>query len=107
MKTYKISGHTNGYIASRDINFNGKCDIDFETGLTLKEAQEKLLDFFNEDYGTYFKNWGLARAHYPYNTTRFADGTYGYDCDSGYYGIVEEHPEEYLITPDGEVIEHE
>ena len=24
MKTYKITGKTNGYIAKRDINFNGK-----------------------------------------------------------------------------------
>lgn len=94
MKTYKVCGHTNGYIASRDIHFNGKCDIDIETGLSLKEARQKLLDFFNADYETYFRNWGLARAHYPYQTTRFADGTYGYEYDSRSYGIVEENENE-------------
>lgn len=101
-KTYKICGHTNGYIASRDIHFHGKCDVEFETGLTLKEAREKLLDWFNKDYGTYFPNWGLARANFPYNTTRFDDGTYCYDYDSRCYGISEE-----LITTEGEVIPHE
>ncbi len=94
MKTYKICGRTNGYIANRDILFNGKCDIDIETGLTLKEAQKKLLDFFNEDYGTYFPNWGLARCNYPFNTSSFEDGTRGYEYDSRNFGIVEENDEE-------------
>lgn len=90
MKTYKITGHTNGWIASRDVNFKNKCDINIETGLTLKEARQKLLEFFNSDYEKHFQNWGLVRANYPLNTTRFSDGTYSYDYDSRYYRIEEE-----------------
>ena len=44
MKTYRIIGKTNPYIAQRDIHFNGKPEVVFETGLTLKEAQSKLLE---------------------------------------------------------------
>ena len=94
MKTYKIIGQTNGYIAQRDIIFNGKTEIVIERGLTLKEAQKKLLDMFNEDYETYFRNWGLARCHYPFNTSTFEDGTRSYDYDSRGYGIVEETEED-------------
>lgn len=86
-QTYKIIGKTNGYIAQRDINFNGKTEIVIESGLTLKEAQDKLLDMFNEDYETYFRNWGLARMNYPYNTTTYEDGTRSYDYDSRMYEI--------------------
>lgn len=89
-KTYSIMGRTNGYIAARDINFNGKEEIVIDEGLSLKEAQEKLLDMFNEDYETYFRNWGLARSHYPYNTTTYKDGTRSYEYDSRYYYIAEE-----------------
>lgn len=44
-KNYKIVGRTNGWIASRDIHFNGKTEITIESNLTLREAQKKLLDF--------------------------------------------------------------
>ena len=40
---YKIIGRTNPYIAQRDIHFNGKVCIIIASGLTLKEAQQKLL----------------------------------------------------------------
>ena len=68
---YKIIGRTNPYIAQRDILFKGKVCIIMATGLTLKEAQQKLLQYFNEDYGTYFPNWGLARCNHPYVTTTY------------------------------------
>lgn len=48
--TYKISGSTNGYIASRDIHFNGRTTYDLATGLSKEEAIKKLEGFFNEDY---------------------------------------------------------
>lgn len=87
--TYKIIGRTNPYIAQRDIHFNGKTTITIESGLTLKEAQQKLLQFFNEDYGTYFSNWGLVRCNHQYATTTHEDGTRTYEYDSRYYSIEE------------------
>lgn len=85
--TYKIIGRTNPYIAQRDIHFNGKTTITIESGLTLKEAQQKLLQFFNEDYGTYFSNWGLVRCNHPFVTSSYKDGTRSYEYDSRYYSI--------------------
>lgn len=88
--TYKIIGKTNGWLASRDIHFNGKEVITIESGLTLREAQKKLIDFFNEDYDTCYKNWGLIRCNYPHNTSTLSDGTRCYDYDSRYYSIEKE-----------------
>ena len=88
--TYKIIGQTNHYIAQRDIHFNGKTTITLATGLTLKEAHQKLLEFFNEDYGTYFSNWGLARCNHQYATTTHEDGTRSYEYDSRKYSIEQE-----------------
>lgn len=90
MKTYKITGKTNGYIANRDINFKGNTYVTLVEGLTLREAQEKLLDMFNEDKNTNFKNWGLARCNYPWETSSFKDGTRSYEEDSRFYSIEEE-----------------
>lgn len=92
--TYKIIGHTNPYIAQRDIHFNGNTTITLATGLTLKEAQQKLLQFFNEDYGTYFSNWGLVRCNHPLWTSSYKDGTRSYEYDSRYYSI---EKEKYII----------
>lgn len=89
-KTYKIVGRTNGYIASRDINFNGKTEIVLEKNLSLKEAQAALLYFFNTDYDTCFANWGLARINHPLATSSHSDGTRSYEYDSRYYSIEEE-----------------
>lgn len=88
--TYKIIGHTNPYIAQRDIHFNGNTTITLATVLTLKEAQQKLLQFFNEDYGTYFSNWGLVRCNHPFVTSSYKDGTRSYEYDSRYYSIEKE-----------------
>lgn len=89
-KTYKIVARTNSYIAQRDINFKGKTEVTIESGLTLKEAHTKLLDMFNEDYETYFKNWGLARINKPYETATYKDGTRSYSYDSRTYDIEDE-----------------
>lgn len=88
--TYKIIGRTNPYIAQRDIHFNGNTTITIERGLTLKEAQQKLLQFFNEDYETYFSNWGLVRCNHPFVTSSYKDGTRSYEYDSRYYSIEKE-----------------
>ena len=48
-KKYQIAGTTNGWIAQRDLKFNGKTRIIIEKDLTLKEAYNKLLDMFNND----------------------------------------------------------
>ncbi len=89
-KSYKIVGRTNGWIAQRDIHFGGKTEITLDSCLTLREAQKKLLDFFNEDYSTYYDNWGLARCNHRYETTSHKDGTRSYEYDSRYYSIEEE-----------------
>lgn len=86
---YKIIGHTNPYIAQRDIHFNGNTTITIESGLTLKEAQKRLLQFFNEDYGTSFSNWGLVRCSHPFEASTHKDGTRSYEYDSRYYSIKE------------------
>ena len=93
MKTYKIIGRTNSYIAQRDIHFDGKKEIIIDSNLTLPEAQAKLLSMFNEDYdneiGFRYKNWGLVRCHFPYQTTSFQDGTRSYEHDGRTYTIEE------------------
>src|SRR5574344_1182198 len=88
--TYKIIGHTNPHIAQRDIHFNGETTITLATGLTLEEAQQKLLQFFNEDYGTCFSNWGLARCNHPFEASTHKDGTRSYEYDSKKYVIEKE-----------------
>jgi hypothetical protein len=90
METYKIIGHTNPYIAQRDTLFNGATTITIEGGLTLKEAQRKILQFFNEDYGTYYQNWGLVRCNHQFVTTSHQDGTRSYEYDSRDFYIVKE-----------------
>ena len=39
MKSYKITARTNGWIASRDIRFNGKTEVTLHEHLSLREAQ--------------------------------------------------------------------
>ena len=50
MKTYKITGSTNPWIANRDIHFNGKTKVTFESGLSYEEAHAKLISFCESDY---------------------------------------------------------
>ena len=88
---YQIIGKTNGYIANRDIHFNGKTTIVIDKDLTLKEAQQKLLDMYNEMYDSEIDmprpNWGLVRCNDPYRTSTHKDGTRSYEYDSRYYSI--------------------
>lgn len=89
MKTYKIVGKTNPWIAQRDITFNGKCEIIIENNLTLREAQKKLLAFFNEDFGTWYQNWGLVVCNHSNDAGSHDDGTRYYEYDSRVYRIEE------------------
>jgi hypothetical protein len=89
MKTYKIIGKTNSYIAQRSAIFNGKTEIVLEEGLLLDEAWQILLTYFNKDFGTCYHNWGLVRCNYPHETGTRADGTRFYEYDSRTYSIEE------------------
>ena len=97
MKTYKIIGKTNGYIASRDPQFNGNCVITIDSGMTLDEARAELLRMFNNDHDMNCSNWGMAvimtrNRVYGANPT-FKDGTRSYEYDSRTY-IIEEEDEQ-------------
>ena len=85
--TYKIIGRTNPYLAQRNARFNGKTKILIDEHLSLKEAQKLLLKYFNKDFDVCYKNWGLVRCNYPYETTTRADGTRAYEYDSKTYSI--------------------
>lgn len=91
MKIYKIVGRTNSYIANRDIKFNGKTEIVIAEGLKLKEAYEKLLDMFNEDYEVYAENWRVAvmltRNQCFSASPTYKDGTRSYEYDGRRYSI--------------------
>lgn len=102
--TYKIIAQTNGYIANKDAQFNGKTEITIETGLELKEAYKVLLNMFNEKYADnaevgYAANWGLAvirsRNYVDGATPTFSDGTRSFDWDGRRYAIEAEEIEEY------------
>ncbi len=88
--TYSIVGRTNGWIAQRDSLFRGKTEIVLAENLSLREAQKKLLSFFNEDYDTAYQNWGLVRCNHPLYTTSWNDGTRQYEYDGRDYRIEEE-----------------
>lgn len=102
MATYRIIAKTNGYIANRDIQFNGRIEIIVERELTLKEAYKMLLDMFNEKYADneevgYAANWGIAvirsRKYVDGATPTFSDGTQSFDWDGRSYVIEAEEVE--------------
>lgn len=93
-KKFRIVGITNGWIAARDSQFNGKTAIIVAGNLTLKEAQRKLLSMFNDCYELNCSNWGMAviarryRAEGAFKTRN--DGTRCFEYDSRYFSIEEE-----------------
>lgn len=104
-KKYQITGTTNGWIAQRDLKFNGKTRIIIEKDLTLKESYKELLDMFNSDYedkGWYAKNWGIAvNISKQKASPTCIDGTRMYEYDGRYYQIEEQEepePVEYTVT---------
>lgn len=97
MNTYKIIARTNGYIASRDPEFNGKTETVLESGMSLEEARGKLLELYNQKFGNerpYACNWGMAVIQSkPYcdgAAKTFHDGTRTFDWDSRTYTIESE-----------------
>jgi len=98
MKTFKIIAKTNGYIASRDIVFNGKTEVELESNLTYEDAIKKLESFFYDDYGhnpsefelSYDEETGISTYGKDERWTDFSDGTAMYEYDSRYYSIEEE-----------------
>ena len=93
-KKFRIVGITDGWIAERDAQFNGKTQIIVACNLTLKEAQRKLLSMFNDCYDFNCSNWGMAviarryRAEGAFKTRN--DGTRCFEYDSRYFSIEEE-----------------
>lgn len=95
MKTYKITGHTNGWIAQRDSKFKGRTTITIVEGLSLRDAQKELLSMYNRDYEderSCCSNWGLAIIQ----SNRYGVGAYNtcgsrcYEYDSRVYTIEED-----------------
>lgn len=90
MTTYSIKlKFQNPYIGSR----NGGNRTLYK-GLSLKEAQSRLLSLYNEKYEgerPYARNWGLAVIQSkPYvfgAVSTFGDGTRSFDWDSRSYSI--------------------
>lgn len=107
-KSYRIVGKTNGWIAQRDVNFNGKTEVIFEKHMTLKEARKKLLEWFNNDYDLCCPNWGSAMNSKEGrdNASRY-DGLYSYWWDSRSYSIEEEESTNYnyIVELNGAVVE--
>lgn len=93
-KKFRIVGITDGWIAARDSQFNGKTAIIVAGNLTLKEAQRKLLSMFNDCYELNCSNWGMAviatksRVFCAYKT--HDDGTRCFDYDGRTFSIEEE-----------------
>lgn len=90
-KQFQIIGKTDGWTAQRDSHFKGKEVVVFHDNLSLKEAQDIMLDWFNEEYYTCYTNWNLIMGNKYYRNFAWArkDGTRGYDYDGRYYSIVE------------------
>jgi hypothetical protein len=95
--TYRIIARTNGWIARCDPMFDGSTEVVLESNLTLREAQQKLLDMFNDRFeNIYFHNWGMAVIYsqsHPDNieaTPTFPDGTRRFEDDGRQFSIEEE-----------------
>lgn len=86
MKKYQIIGNTNGWIANRDILFKECTTITIHTDMTLKEAQNKLLEMYNEKYDKSYTNWGQVTRNNLNASTR-NDGTRKFEYDSRYFSI--------------------
>lgn len=95
MKNYHIICETDLYHASRRQGFNKFTGAKIMCkNLTLKEAYKKLLEYFSEDAGRYFNNWGAAVAYngkQGLNAGKTSlDGTRAYSYDIFLYYIEQE-----------------
>lgn len=90
---YQIQVQTNGYQASRNGRYKWRFSSNgatahVETFDTLIDANMRLLDLFNSDYGRDYNNWGLAKAHKE-DCHKNKNGAWGYHFDGYYYEVVE------------------
>lgn len=111
MKKYTITAQTNPWIAQRDAMFGGKTSVILEKNLTLKEAQNKLLDLYNRKFENerYFaKNWGIAVIQSADKVDRanptFRDGTRSFEYDSRTFSIEVETHEYIVVSLDGKCL---
>lgn len=96
-KRYSIVAETNGYLANRLAEFNGKCKVIKESGLTLVDAKKELLRMYNDMYDgerPHACNWGMAVIHSAANvygaSPTYRDGTRSFSYDGRRYSIEEE-----------------
>lgn len=101
METYNIIGTTNGYIAQRDNDFKGRCEITLESDLTLDDAITKLNKFFEYDYEYSHDELiiGFDENDSPIYAidnrwTDYSDGTASYEHDSRFYKIIKNNNNE-------------
>lgn len=87
METYRIIAKTNPYIAQRDAKiFKGKIQVILHTGLSLEDAQSKLIEMGEKDYEGEFDLF-------------FHDSKgMSYEYDSRYFIIEEEIDEEMIFN---------
>lgn len=85
---YTITKSANAWIAQRDSILRGQTQKTIAAFPTLRDAQKRLLDFYNEDYPAE-TNWGMAVCHNPYYAWSQSNGLRGYEYDSRYYRIEE------------------
>lgn len=88
MKTYKITKQRDGERRKQIIS----------EGLELREAQQELLQIFNNKYDTCYKNWGIAvsatKGTCEAARPTYSDGTRSFSQDVYTWRIEEEEHEE-------------
>lgn len=97
-KKFAVVTFTNPYNGSRHAGFRRYNDTRYirviEDGLTLREAQKKLLNMFCGSVGRRVPNWGVAVRTKVYNTDLEAyptrsDGTRAYEEDVFKHEIID------------------
>lgn len=98
-KRYAIVMSTEPFFAHKMSEFDGKCEKIVNEGLTLKESQKKMLDYFNWCFDTDLQNWGVAvrktsgKIEQAYPTKK--DGTRRFDWDHKSYRSIDMDSFEY------------
>ena len=98
MKTYSIISYTDPYHGSRASGYkrvsNTRYAKTLRSGLSLKEAQNALLEMFSEEVGHKVANWGVATRIQSVPgleaSPTYKDGTRSYSEDVWTYYIEEE-----------------
>lgn len=94
MDKYRITARTNQYIANRSILFRGNTEIVMYSGMSLKDARERLLCMFNSMFDASVPNWGMAvirtQKRCDGAASTFKDGTRSFSFDSRTFTIEKE-----------------